>query len=54
MIRETFGGDEVAEENWCVFEIDIRLPGCIVERIFFPLYKEFVVVGIRGYIKLLL
>ena len=47
MIRKAFGCDEVAEDDGCIFEIDIRFPSCIVKRISFPFHEKFIIVGIR-------
>ena len=47
MIRKIFGRDEVAEDDGCIFEIDIGFPCCIVKGIAFLFHEKFVVVGIR-------
>ena len=46
MIRKAFGRDEVAEEDWCIFEIDIGFPRCVVKGIAFLFHEEFIIVGI--------
>ena len=47
MVRKTFGRDEVAEDDGCIFEIDIGFPSRIVKGITFPFHEEFIIVGIR-------
>ena len=54
MVRKIFGRDEVAEYDRCILDIDIRFPSCIVKWIAFPFHEEFIIIGIRRYIKLLL
>ena len=54
MVRKAFGRDEVAEYDRCILEIDIRFPSRIVKGIAFPFHEEFIIIGIRRYIKLLL
>ena len=54
MVRKTFGCDEVAEDDKCIFEIDIGFLSCIVKEITFLFHEEFIIVGICRYIKLLL
>ena len=47
MIRKAFGRDEVAEEDRCIFEIDIGFPSCVVKGIAFLFHEEFVIIGIH-------
>ena len=54
MVRKIFGHDEVAEDDRCILEVDIRFPSCIVNGIAFPFHEEFIIIRIRRYIKLLL
>ena len=46
MIRKVFGRDEVAEEDWCISEVNIRFLCCVVKGIIFPFHEEFVVIRI--------
>ena len=54
MVRKTFGRDEVAEDDGCIFEIDIGFPSRVVKGIAFLFHEEIIIVGICRYIKLLL
>ena len=46
MVRKTFGCDEVAEDDRCIFEVDIEFLYCVVEEIAISFYDEFVIIGI--------
>ena len=47
MIRKTFGRDEVAEDNGCIFEIDIGFPSRVVKGIAFLFHEKLILIWIR-------
>ena len=48
MIRKAFGRDEVAEDDRCIFEIDIGFPSRVVkEDSLSILTRNFIIIGIR-------